>query len=396
MEFPPVSVTPMAAPDLTTMLAQLIATPSISSVSPQFDQGNRAVIDQLAEWLAAAGFRVEILPLAHRPDKANLIARLGAETGDCASGLILAGHTDTVPFDEGRWRHDPFRWTIDGDRAYGLGTADMKSFLALAIEAARGLRPADLTAPLWIVATADEESSMDGARLLAELQRPKARFCVIGEPTGLAPVALHKGVMMEAVTVIGRSGHSSDPANGVNALDGMQRVLTAITDWRESLKTITQPRFAVPYPTLNFGHICGGDNPNRICPSCTLHFDLRPLPGMRGSELRAALRERVAEALADTGCSFELRTLSAGIEPFDAGPDSVLAGYLAEISGQQPRSVAYGTEAPFYQALGCDTVVFGPGSIDQAHQPDEFIRLDALHDTVRMLRQLIQRCCLAG
>lgn len=386
----------MAAPVLTTMLAQLIATPSISSVSPQFDQGNRAVIDALADWLTAAGFVVEVLPLAHRPDKANLIARLGAETDAAVSGLILAGHTDTVPYDEGRWRHDPFRWTIDGDRAFGLGTADMKSFLALAIEAARGLRAEAMSAPLWIVATADEESSMDGARLLAELQRPKARFCVIGEPTGLAPVALHKGVMMEAVTVIGRSGHSSDPANGINALDGMQRVLNVLSDWRESLKSIVQPRFAVPYPTLNFGHICGGDNPNRICPSCELHFDLRPLPGMRGAELRAELRERVAQALADTDCAFEVRTLSAGIEPFDAGAGSVLAQLLAEISGQAPRSVAYGTEAPFYQALGCDTVVFGPGSIDQAHQPDEFIRLAALDDTVRMLRQLIQRCCVTG
>ncbi len=385
----------MAAPDLTHMLARLIATPSISSVSPQFDQGNRGVIDALAEWLTAAGFVVEILPLARRPDKANLIARLGEESAAGAAGLILAGHTDPVPFDEGRWRHDPFRWTVDGDRAYGLGTADMKSFLALAIEAARGLSGSDVRAPLWIVATADEESSMDGARLLAELQRPKARFCVIGEPTGLAPVALHKGVMMESVKVIGRSGHSSDPANGVNAIDGMQRVLAALSEWRETLKTITQPRFAVPYPTLNFGHICGGDNPNRICPSCELHFDLRPLPGMRGGELRAELRERVARALADTECAFECTTLSAGIEPFDSGSGSVLARHLAEISGQAPRSVAYGTEAPFYQALGCDTVVFGPGSIDQAHQPDEFIRLDALNDTVRMLRQLIHRCCVA-
>ncbi|ACX96064.1 M20/M25/M40 family metallo-hydrolase [Halothiobacillus neapolitanus] len=130
----------MAAPALSQMLDELIATPSVSSVTPQFDMGNRALIDRLAGWLESAGFSVEILPLEGHIDKANLIATLG--TGD--DGLILAGHTDTVPWDDKRWQHDPFRWTVDQGRGYGLGSADMKSFLALAIEAARGLKPEDM------------------------------------------------------------------------------------------------------------------------------------------------------------------------------------------------------------------------------------------------------------
>ncbi|MHB1230181.1 MAG: acetylornithine deacetylase [Halothiobacillus sp.] len=380
----------MSAPPLPQMLAELIATPSVSSVSPQFDMGNRALIDLLAGWLESAGFRVEILPLDGHKDKANLIATLG--TGE--DGLILAGHTDTVPWDEHRWRHDPFLWTVDQGRGYGLGSADMKSFLALAIEAARQFNASDLRRPLIIVATADEESSMDGARLLARLGRPKARFCVIGEPTDLTPVHMHKGVMMEAVTVFGRSGHSSDPGQGANAIDGMAKVLVSLSTWRESLKLQCNESFLVPYPTLNFGHICGGDNPNRICPECMLHFDLRPLPGMNGAELRQELRERVRQVLSDTGLTFEFKTLSPGVEPFSSGLGSQLAGFLTDISGKPAQAVAFGTEAPFYKELGCDTVVFGPGRIDQAHQPDEYIELTALEDTVRMLRALIIRCCL--
>lgn len=382
----------MPAPALSNMLAELIATPSVSSVSPQFDMGNRAVIDLLAGWLESAGFLVEILPLENHRDKANLIATLG--DASATDGLILAGHTDTVPWDEARWRFDPFTWTESGGRGYGLGSADMKSFLALAIEAARGFKAGDLRQPLIIVATADEESSMDGARLLARLGRPKARFCVIGEPTNLTPVHLHKGVMMEAVTVFGRSGHSSDPDKGLNAIDGMTRVLAALSTWRDSLKRERNAAFLVPYTTVNFGHICGGDNPNRICPECALHFDVRPLPGMDGAALRQALREQVRAALQDTDFTFATQTLSPGVEPFASGAQSQLAGFLTQISGKQPKAVAFGTEAPFYKNLGCDTVVFGPGRIDEAHQPDEYIELTALDDTVRMLRALIARCCL--
>lgn len=382
----------MAAPALSHMLNELIATPSVSSVMPQFDMGNRALIDRLAGWLESAGFSVEILPLEGHIDKANLIATLG--TGD--DGLILAGHTDTVPWDDKRWQHDPFRWTVDQGRGYGLGSADMKSFLALAIEAARGLKPEDLHHPLIIVATADEESTMDGARLLARLRRPKAKYCVIGEPTDLTPVHMHKGVMMESLTVTGRSGHSSNPQMGRNAIDGMTRVLADLSNWRESLKQQSNPAFLVPYATLNFGHICGGDNPNRICPQCVLNFDLRPLPGMSGPELRQELRERIARVLDDTDLEFEMTSLMAGIEPFSSGDDSVLARELAEISGKAPITVAFGTEAPFFKELGCDTVVFGPGRIDQAHQPDEYIELSALDDTVRMLRRLVHRYCTAG
>lgn len=380
----------MSAPPLDQMLAELIATPSVSSVSPDFDMGNRDLVNRLAGWLEAASFQVEILPLEHAPGKANLIATLG----DGEDGLILSGHTDTVPWDDGLWRHDPFRLTKDSGRLYGLGSADMKSFLGLAIEAARGLTRQQLRRPLIIVGTADEESSMDGARLLARLGRPRARHCVIGEPTDLQPVHMHKGIGMEAVRVLGRSGHSSDPERGRNALDGMHRVLGELIAWRTELaRSHNNPAFAVPYPTLNLGHIHGGDNPNRICPSCELHFDLRTLPGMSLEALRVQLRERVAEALEGTGLEFETEALFPGIEAFESPAGASVVDLLATLSGKPPRAVAFGTEAPFYAELGIETVVFGPGSIDQAHQPDEFIEQSTLGQTVGILRALIRRLC---
>src|SRR5690554_533878 len=173
--------------NIQQMLEALIRANSISSVLPAVDQGNREVIELLAHWLEDLGFRIEIMPLAD-PRKANLIATLGTGPG----GLVLSGHTDTVPCDEELWRQDPFALTKRDNRFYGLGTADMKSFFALAIEAARSVVGQDLRQPLIILATADEESSMAGAKALAEAGRPRARCAVIGEPTGLRPITLHK------------------------------------------------------------------------------------------------------------------------------------------------------------------------------------------------------------
>lgn len=382
----------MPAPSLDHMLAELIATPTVSSVSPEFDGGNLALVEKLAAWLEDAGFRVEIIPLEHFPDKANLIATLG----EGEDGLVLSGHTDTVPFDDGLWTHDPFRLTTDNGRLYGLGTADMKSFLALAIEAARGLDPAQLKHPLIIVGTADEESSMDGARMLTRLGRPRARYCVIGEPTDLRPVRMHKGIIMEAVRVTGRSGHSSDPDRGRNALEGMYHVMGELLAWRDELRGYHHPAFAVPYPTLNLGHVHGGDNPNRICPSCELHFDLRPLPGMEIDALRSELQHRVGRALAGRGLAFETHPLFCGIEAFETPADATLVTMLTELTGHPAQAVAFGTEAPFFRDLGIETVVIGPGSIDQAHQPDEYIEQAALGQTVDILRTLIQRLCVTA
>jgi len=382
---------PSQAPPLISMLEGLIGTLSVSSVTPSFDHSNRAVIALLASWLESAGFRVEILDMPGQPDKANLLATLGSGPG----GLVLSGHTDTVPFDAHLWTHDPLRLTESDGRYYGLGTADMKSFLGLAIEAARGLAVQDLAQPLMILATADEESAMHGARALVAAGRPLGRYAVIGEPTGLRPVRLHKGVMGESIRLVGRSGHASDPALGNNALEGMHEVMGSLMAWRAELQQAHRhPAFKIPYPTLNLGHIHGGDNPNRICGECELHLDLRLLPGLSAADVRAQLGRRVATVAERRGLAWSVEPLFESIPPAETPAGSAIVQAAEDLTGHVAEAVNFGTEAPFLNQLGMETIVLGPGDIAQAHQPDEYLELDRIRPTLDLLRALIQRFCL--
>lgn len=382
---------PSKIPKLLEMMAKLIETPSISSVSPQFDMGNREIIDLLANWLADCGYSVEIQPVKSPNDKANLIATRGAGS----NGLVLAGHTDTVPYDEGRWQFDPFKLTQSEGKLYGLGTSDMKSFLALAIEAAHAFSATELKHPVTIVATADEESTMDGAKSLAERGRALGRYCVIGEPTNLIPVRQHKGILMEAIRLRGRSGHSSDPRYGNSALEGMFEVVGELLAYRGELQAQYQnPAFDVPTPTLNLGHIHGGDNPNRICADCELHLDIRPLPGMDIEQLRATLRQRVAGVAKQRNLQCRFKALFEGLPAMETPSDSRIVELAEELSERTSTAVAFATEGPYFNRLGMDTVILGPGDIAQAHQPDEYLLQDRIQPAVKLLRKLIRRVCV--
>jgi acetylornithine deacetylase len=384
-------------PDLFGMLQALIATPSVSCSSVQFDMSNYAVIELLAGWLEALGFSVAISPIATQPalpgraQKANLIATLGSGPG----GLVLSGHTDTVPFDEQYWSMNPFQLTEKNARWYGLGATDMKGFFPVAIEAAKAFVDQKLQQPLIILATADEESSMDGARQLVAQGQPKARFAVIGEPTDLKPARMHKGMMMESIVIVGRSGHSSDPGLGNNALEAMNDVMNDLLSFRGELQhRYRNPAFEVAVPTLNLGCIHGGDNPNRICGDCELHFDLRPLPGMDIAELRQAISQRLQPLAEKRGINIQLRSLFPGIQPFEQPQDSPLIKMVEQLTGHTAGTLGFATEAPFLRELGMDTVVFGPGSIKQAHQPDEYVEVAQLQPAIDMLRTLIRHFCL--
>ena len=378
-------------PAIREMLELLVATPSISSVSPEWDQSNEPVIALLADWLKSLDFQVECTAVPDMPGKYNLIATRGQGPG----GLVLSGHTDTVPFDDKRWKSDPFRLSERDDRWYGLGTCDMKGFFPLALEAAWQSRDVELREPLIILATADEESAMGGARALVEAGQPRARYAVIGEPTELRPVRMHKGIMMERLVLRGRSGHSSDPSLGRNALEGMHAAMTEVLALRNELQhRYRHPGFRVEYPTLNLGHIHGGDNPNRICPDCELHFDLRPLPGMGLEELRQMLRERVYPIAQAQELECRLEPLFDGVPAFEQAADSHLVSLCEKMTGHRAQAVAFATEAPFLQQLGMETLVLGPGSIDQAHQPDEYLALSQVQPMVDVLCGLIRRCCV--
>jgi acetylornithine deacetylase len=378
-------------PTLIECMHALIASPSVSSVSPRWDQGNFDVVDLLDQWFGTLGFETRVMPVKGRADKYNLVASAGRGPG----GLVLSGHTDTVPYDEGKWSFDPFRVEERDGRLYGLGTCDMKGFFALVVEAVRDLDLATLKHPLTIVATADEESSMCGAKDLVDSRVRLGRHVVIGEPTGLRPVRMHKGIAMESIRIAGRSGHSSDPALGNNALEGMHQAIGAVLQWRQELQQkYRNPAFAVEVPTLNLGHIHGGDNPNRICAECELHFDIRPLPGMDLDALRTEIGERLEQMLAGSGLGLEMIPLFEGIPPMETPPEAEVVTACEELTGHPAEAVAFATEGPYFNALGMETVILGPGDVAQAHQPDEFVAVDRIGPGVEILKGLIRRFCL--
>jgi acetylornithine deacetylase len=378
----------LSTPDLINMMSQLIATPSISCVRPELDMSNEAVIDLLASWCESAGFRTRKQAIA--AGKFNLIATIGQGS----DGLILSGHTDTVPVDEALWQSDPFKLTSYENRYHGLGSCDMKSFLAMTISASQAFKAEQYKRPLTIIATADEETTMAGARLLAEDGQPLGKYCVIGEPTDLTPVREHKGIIMESIIFSGSSGHSSDPALGNSALEAMHEYIGHLLHYRERLQSqFKNEAFKVSHPTLNLGHIHGGDNPNRICGECELHIDLRFLPGMDLQELRKNIHDMARIVASQRDLNVRFSALSIGIPALHTDKNSQLNEYLEQATKNSSRSVAFGTEAPFYTDMGCETIVIGPGSINQAHQPDEFLPANQIQPTVKLLQNLIHKFC---
>lgn len=384
----------VSAMDVIERTRRLVAIESVSSADDRFDTSNRAVIDLVAEWVEALGCTAEVVPVPYHPSKANLIATLGSGEG----GLVLSGHGDTVPFDRGAWETDPFSLVERDGKLFGLGSADMKGAIAAMVEAAAAFASGDLRAPLHLVVTADEESGMGGARALEAIGRPAAAHAVIGEPTSLEPVSKHKGIFQEALTLAGRSGHSSDPSLGNSALEAMVDAMEELRAFRRELEeAFRDETFEVSHPTLNLGSIHGGDSPNRICASCELRFDLRSIPGMPpNDDLRRGIRERIELRLAKRGIDVHLSSLFDGIPPFATSGDAELVSFLEELTGARARAVMFATEAPFFSRMGMDAVILGPGDIAVAHQPNEFVPKDGLVSAVDVYRRTIQRFCVEG
>ncbi len=393
-------------------LKLLIGTPSVSSFHSSLDMGNLNVINLLASWFDEAGFKTQIMPLPQQlatthkgsnsakapkyrqgvDNKANLLATFGCGTG----GLLLSGHTDTVPYDDKGWHSDPFTLTQKDNKLFGLGTTDMKSFLLLALMAAKQMDASKFKRPLHILATADEESSMAGAIALKEQGIPQVDCAIIGEPTNLKPIRMHKGIFMEKIILHGKSGHSSDPANGINAMEGMRLVLNAIVDFRENMQANNHnDGFLVPVPTLNLGHVHGGDNPNRICGQCECSIDIRPLPGMNIHILREQLYQTVRQAIKNTGLTVTFEKLFDGIPAMETPANANIVKFLEKQTGITAQSVAFGTEAPYLAALGMEVVVMGPGDISLAHQNNEYLHCDYINKTIDILKNTIAHYCMA-
>lgn len=376
-------------PSFLTMYSELIALPTISSIEANEDQSNRTLIELLATWLQDLGFHTDIIAVEGSNDKYNLLATYGEGEG----GLLLAGHTDTVPFDEGRWTFNPFKLTEKDGKFYGLGTADMKGFFAFVLDAVQQIDLTQLTKPLRILATADEETTMLGTRTFIQHAHIRPDCAVIGEPTSLKPVRAHKGHIGKGLRIIGKTGHSSDPTKGINAIELMHEATGYLMQLRNELKQkYHHADFDIPYPTMNFGAIQGGDAVNRICACCELHFDIRPLPNISLTDLDEMLQEKLAPMFAQYGDRLSIRNLHEPTPGYECAHSAQVVQVVEKLLGEKCEVVNYCTEAPFIQQL-CPTLVLGPGSIEQAHQPDEFMSADFIQPTRDLLSKMIQHFC---
>ena len=376
-------------PPFIELYRQLIATPSVSTTEPALDQSNEALINLLAGWFRDLGFHTEVQPVPETRNKFNLLARAGKGSG----GLMLAGHTDTVPFDDGRWSQDPFTLTERDNKLYGLGTADMKGFFAFILDTLRDVDITRLKKPLYILATADEETTMAGASYFARTTSLRPDCAIIGEPTSLKPVRAHKGHLSKAIRIQGQSGHSSDPERGVNAIELMHDAIGHLTGLRNTLKEkYHHDGFVIPYPTMNFGAIHGGDSPNRICACCELHMDLRPLPGMALPDLHELLLESLAPVSERWPGRLTISDLHPPIPGYECPRHHGLVAVIEKLLGTDTEIVNYCTEAPFIQQL-CPTLVLGPGSIEQAHQPDEYLDTAFINPTRQLIERVVHHFC---
>jgi acetylornithine deacetylase len=377
------------------ILQRLVACPTVSRDS------NLPLIDFVRNFLDGEGIASQLVP-DDTGRKSNLFASIGPPVSD---GLVLSGHTDVVPVDGQAWTSDPFKLIERDSRLYARGACDMKGFIAAVLSRVPALRNAKLARPVHLMFSYDEEIGCLGApRMIAaageRIAKPAA--VIVGEPTSMRVANEHKGICSSRTRVIGVEAHSSLTHQGVSAvmlaaeliahLDGLARELA------RGARSKRAQRFVPPYTTLSVNTIQGGTATNILARACEFTWDLRALPGETPERILTALAEfaeRRQKELATEGrpCSIQNEVL-ANVPPLEA--DGGAAEQLTRAALQatdESTTVSFGTEGGQYQRAGWSTVVCGPGNIEQAHKPDEFIERAQLAACEEFLDSVIARQC---
>jgi acetylornithine deacetylase len=362
-------------------------------------ESNLTLIDCIADHLRSLGVPLRLTHDATRR-KANLYATVGIGK---ANGVLLSGHTDTVPWDGQAWTVDPLSAALQGGRLYGRGSADMKGWIGLVVAQTQAWLEADLPHAIHYAFSYDEETGGFGARgLIADLEAAgllandaAPRLCIVGEPTSMVPAIAHKGVHRWRCCVRGKAAHSSLTPSAVNALEAAARVVTHIAGIADELRDTEarQAGFDVPYSTAAVCVIEGGIADNVVPEDCRFHYEFRDLPGVDAGALQARVAafastlEGAMQAIEPTaGFHFENIAL---MPSFKARADEPAVRLAQQLAGtRQTTLVAFGTEAGLFQRAGLSTVVCGPGSINQAHQADEYVSLAQLAQAEAFLQGL--------
>ncbi len=367
---------------------------------------NLGLIESVRDHFLAKGLRPH---LSYNPqrDKANLFVTVPAASGETNGGIVLSGHTDVVPVDGQNWTTDPFKPVVRDGKLYGRGTCDMKGFIGTSLALLPTLLEAKLREPVHYALSFDEEIGCMGAPyLLAELRERGVRpaGCIVGEPTSMRVIVAHKGINAYRCCVKGQAAHSSLTPRGVNAIEYAARLICFIRDIADEFKANGpyDQAFDVPCTTAQTGTIQGGIALNTIPALCEFVFEFRNLPGVDPEALFARIASYANDVLlpkmraehADTDLVI---SKIAAAPSLDVAEQEAITQLVRALTGDRDTSkVAYGTEAGLFQRAGIPAVVCGPGDIEQAHKPDEFVALDQLAACEAFLHRVVDSLRVAA
>lgn len=364
--------------ELMAMIERLIAFPTVSRDS------NLGLIEWTRDYLAGMGVSARLTYDASGK-KANLFATLG---GGSRPGLVLSGHTDVVPVDGQAWDTDPFKATVVGDKLFGRGSADMKSYIATALVMAPRFLASNADAPLHIALSYDEEVGCIGVRSLikdlAEIGL-KTAGCIVGEPTLMQPIIAHKGTHRFRCCITGREAHSSYTTQGVNSIEYAARIIVYIRQMADRLAQLETRDYAftVPFTTMQTGTIKGGLASNIVPKDCEFQFEARTMPGASADRLYQEIQDFAATLLPEmkrvepnAAIRFEALGSAPGMNMKES--DDIVKLAVALARNKPNGAVSYGTEGGLFQQAGIPTVICGPGDIEQAHRPNEFVSLEQI------------------
>jgi len=370
------------------ILSDLIAFKTISG------EDNSSLIDycdQILKKLGAESFKT----FDQEKKRVNLFATIKAKKSNGKNPIILSGHTDVVPVSKS-WSTDPFKATIKNDKLYGRGSCDMKGFIACTLAYAPIYSKSSLDRDIHFSFTFDEETACQGAPILIEELKKrgiKNGICIVGEPTNMKIIDAHKGCYEYTTHFEGLAGHGSAPHKGVNAVEYAARFIDKLLKIRKTLKDKAPKNsiFNPPYTTLQIGGISGGIARNVIADRCRVDWELRPVIKEDGifvnSEIDKFVNEELLPEMKKVYPKSSIKKEIIGeIIGFDRHEKSEACELISNITGDNSREVvSFGTEAGLFQEIGISTVVCGPGSIEQAHKVDEYIKLDELKKCLNLL-----------
>lgn len=378
-------------------LAKLIAYNTISSES------NKELIDALASWFSEHDIQYSIIPAASA-DKLNLFATLAAEDGSTQGGLLLSGHTDVVPVEGQLWDSDPFCATEQHGAIYGRGACDMKGFIAVVLALLPELCTRRLVKPIHFAFTCDEEIGCIGVDYLVDYLREQGirpEGCIVGEPSSMRPIIGEKGRRLYHVRVEGKAVHSSQTPHGCNAVEYASRLISYISDLAAYIEHHGpfDADFDLPFTTITTNLISGGSATNIVPGQCEFVLEVRYTDNFLFENFRSQIINYINDDLLPqmkksyefAAIHFDMSSDGAG---FSAREQSPLLSMLRTVTGIKERyKVSYSTEAGSFEDYHIPTVICGPGSIEQAHRPNEFITLEQLSLCDKVLRNIIALFC---